>query len=312
MRIGSGPTLTTSLGWVALTVCVLIAGLNSVASVAERPAPDLDAPVPTAKPGTALYHAQMCAQYLGPIPRASCSDAQVVPVTVDGVEVPWTKDRPSRSFEQPKTCDLPDALSGGCQLGNGIARYQGTHHDGSAREEVIYLAFCRDSGLGLIGHNQTTGATCFFHYEPVHSNMAIHPGSNDPDYEAHWQEPAIMAADQCQGCHQADPFIHTPWVDQLKDPRNPDQTLVPILAGPANPRPPYFVLGEEFSQPISAELPDNVCTTCHRPSCDNRFTMPLGDLNMPPPFRDYHRTDVWAEDREALRTWCEQASPDRY
>ena len=39
-------------------------------------------------------------------------------------------------------------------------------------------------------------------------------------------------------------------------------------------------------------------------------TMPLGDLNMPPPFKDHHRTDVWAEDRKALRAWCEEeASP---
>ena len=68
------------------------------------------------------------------------------------------------------------------------------------------------------------------------------------------------------------------------------------------------MLGEEFSQPVSAELPKNVCTTCHRPACDNRFTMPLGDLNMPPPFKDYHRTDVWAEDRLALRKWCDQPS----
>lgn len=31
---------------------------------------------------------------------------------------------------------------------------------------------------------------------------------------------------------------------------------------------------------------------------------------MPPPFKDYHRTDVWAEDRKALREWCDQASND--
>lgn len=294
-----------------LTVGVTFAVLSVIAWAGERPAPDPDAPVPTAKHGTALYHAQMCAQYLGPIPRASCADAQVVPVIVDGVEVPWTKNRPSKPFEQPKACDVPDALGGTCQQGNGVARYRGTHHDGSPRDEVIYLAFCRDGGLGLIGYNQTTGATCFFHMSHNVANTAIHPGSDDPCYEAYWQKPAIVAEDQCQGCHQADPFIHSPWVDQLKDPDNPDQPLVPIIAGPADPRPPYYVLGEEFSQPVSAELPNNVCATCHRPACDNRFTMPLGDLNMPPPFKDYHRTDVGAEDREALRAWCDQASPGR-
>ena len=290
----------------------LIGGIVAMSGVfvcaADWPTPDAGSPVPTANPGTALYHAQMCAQYLGPIPQVSCSDAQVVPVTIDGVEIPWTKNRPSWPSEQPKACDVPDALSGTCQQGNGVARYEGTHHDGSPREEVIYLAFCRDGGLGLIGYNLTTGATCFFHMSHNVANTATHPGSNDPNYEAYWQAPAIVAADQCQGCHQADPFIHSPWVDQLKDPDNPQEPLVPIIAGPANPRPPYFVLGDEFSQPVSAELPNNVCTTCHRPACDNRFTMPLGDLNMPPPFKDYHHTDVWAEDRKALRKWCDQPS----
>ena len=38
--------------------------------------PDADAPPITAALGTALHHAQMCAQYLGPIPEMSCSDAK--------------------------------------------------------------------------------------------------------------------------------------------------------------------------------------------------------------------------------------------
>jgi len=48
----------------------------------------------------------------------SCSDAQVVPITVDGVEV----------FERPATCDRPSALTGTCETGERIAaRYEGTH-----------------------------------------------------------------------------------------------------------------------------------------------------------------------------------------
>ena len=69
--------------------------------------PDADAPPISAALGTALHHAQMCAQYLGPIPEMSCSDAQVVPITVDGVEV----------FETPRTCDKPSALTGTCETG---------------------------------------------------------------------------------------------------------------------------------------------------------------------------------------------------
>ena len=57
---------------------------------------------------------------------------------------------------------------------------------------------------------------------------------------------------------------------------------------------------------ITAELPGNRCTTCHRPSCDNRFAMPLADLMMPAPFDRYHYTEDFAEDRRALRDWCDQ------
>ena len=52
--------------------------------------------MPTDEPGTDLFHAQSCARYLGPIPAMSCSEAQVVPITVDGVEV----------FDEPATVPL--------------------------------------------------------------------------------------------------------------------------------------------------------------------------------------------------------------
>ena len=34
---------------------------------------------------------------------------------------------------------------------------------------------------------------------------------------------AIVAADNCQGCHQADPWLHSPWIDQLRHPDDPSQ-----------------------------------------------------------------------------------------
>ena len=157
-------------------------------------------PEATAAPGTALYHAQSCARYLGPIPAMSCREAQIVPITVGGVEV----------VDEPETCDRPAALTGGCQPGNAIGLKQGTHHDGRPRPEVVFMNFCRDGGMGVIGHNTMTGATCFFHMSHNVANTELHPGSNDPGYEAYWQTPDIVAADQCQGCHQADPFIHSP------------------------------------------------------------------------------------------------------
>ena len=61
------------------------AGVRAPARTPGVPLPDPDARMPTADPGTALFHAQSCARYLGPIPAMSCSEAQVVPITVGGL-----------------------------------------------------------------------------------------------------------------------------------------------------------------------------------------------------------------------------------
>jgi len=259
--------------------------------------PDPDAPPVTSAVGTPLHHAQTCAQYLGPIPAMSCSEAQVVPITVDGVEV----------FERPATCDRPSALTGTCETGERIAaRYTGTHHDGSPRPEVVFVNFCRDGGMGVIGHNRETGATCFFHMNQAFPNTDRHPGSNDPDYDDYWQTAAEVAADRCQDCHQADPWIHSPWIDQLRDPDDPAQPLVPVTASAGSP---YIVVGRGFTQPRQAGAPDNACTSCHRAQCDTNFAVPLGELVMPAPFAD---STISAEDsaaRQELRDWCESLPP---
>ena len=72
----------TNLARVIATLAVLAALAASVpvqtpeidALLARAQGPlmsDPDAPDPTADPGTALYHAQLCARYLGPIPALS-------------------------------------------------------------------------------------------------------------------------------------------------------------------------------------------------------------------------------------------------
>jgi len=255
--------------------------------------PDADAPAVTAEPGTPRHHAQTCAQYLGPIPAMSCADAQRMPITVDGVEV----------FETPADCDRPSALTGTCETGQRIsARYEGTHHDGSPRPEVVFVNFCRDGGMGVIGHNTETGATCFFHINMAFPNDAQYPGSQDPGYDDYWQTAQQVAADNCQGCHQADPWLHSPWIDQLRDPSDPSLPLVPLSASKDSPD---GVMGEGFSQPQHEDAPENSCTNCHRAQCDTNFAVPLGELVMPGPFDDSNYVPEVSADLQALRDWCD-------
>lgn len=260
--------------------------------------PDSDAPSITAAPGTALHHAQQCAQFLGPIPEMSCSDAEIAPITVNGVAVQNEVD----------TCDRPNALSGACVPGERTsARYQGTYHTpvGLPRPEVTFINFCRAGGMGVIGHNSDTGATCFFSKkeEGGFPNDVAHPGSDDPnsDYDAYWMTAKEVASENCTGCHQADPWLHSPWIDQLLDPNDPSQPLVPVITSKVAP---YIVVGDDFSQPYHQGAPDNSCTSCHQPQCDNLFQVKLGELSMPGPFTHNNNFVGVSADLQELRDWC--------
>ena len=72
---------------------------------------------------------------------------------------------------------------------------------------------------------------------------------------------SLVAADSCQNCHMASPFLHTPAVDQLMDPKNPTDLLVPFTRNN-----PYSIIGEEFHKPFTTNI-ENSCTSCHRPQC---------------------------------------------
>ena len=264
-------------------------------------------PLVTAEPGTPLYHAQQCAQELGPIPGFSCSDALEIPVTVNG----------KRVFEDQETCDRPAAFAEPCDVGNRVGRKQGTHFDGRPRSEVMYVTFCRDGGMGVIGHNAETGATCFFSVEETTDAFGVVPGQHDPGYDEAWQAPEVVAKDGCVDCHHADPFLHSPWIDQVRDPHNPSEPLVPAIASATSP---YFVVGDVFPQPKFADLPGNACTHCHRGQCTpSFFNVDIGALHMPGPFEDLRDESAelgryrrrMADARDELQSWCASVGLDK-
>jgi hypothetical protein len=249
------------------------------------------APV-AAEPGTALYYAYECEAELGPLPHFSCLDCIEIPITQKGVRV----------TEDVDWCDNPAIFGDPCQVGNRVGRVQGMHENGDPRPEVSFLMFCRDGGIGVIGHNSETGATCFFSIKEGGVNAyGFIPGPRDPGYDDAWQSPQVVADDHCVSCHMADPFLHTPWIDQVKDPKNPSDTLVPMTGSLASP---YFVVGDEFYQPAVGKLLRNDCTRCHRGQCSSMFNGNLEDLYVPGSFWEDHYDETMAEDLEALKAWC--------
>ncbi len=244
---------------------------------------------------TALDYAYECEAVLGPLPKFSCADAIEVPSTKNGV--PRTSD--SRRAEN---CDHPWAFGKPCQTGNKIGRYQGLNPDSTENQDVVFITFCRDGGLGVIGHKFSTGETCFFSIVDTGANPNDPPKPGDENYNEAWMTPSVVAADNCQNCHMASPFLHTPAVDQIKNPGNPSELLVPFTGNN-----PYSIIGAEFQQPHTTDI-QNSCTSCHRPQCTQHFeNYPLDELVMPAPFQnatDFDHSTISNTDREAIRNWC--------
>ena len=250
---------------------------------------------------TAEVHAYECEDALGPLPRFSCADAVEVPTTKDGVPVTFPGGEEGSGSTDPSDCDHPWAFGMACQTGNRVGRYQGLNVDGSENTDVVFITFCRDGGLGVIGYKFSTGETCFFSIiDGADSNNTPLPG--ETGYNDSWMSPQVVADDRCMNCHMADPFLHTPAIDQLKIP-NTDELLVPITANG-----PYTIIGAEFQQPITTNFDNNQCVSCHRPQCTTHFqNYPLDELVMPPPFLDatnFDHSNIANADRQAIRDWC--------
>lgn len=257
---------------------------------------------------TAFQHAEACAAELGPIPAFDLGAAIEIPVEQNGVPI---------EGNEVSSCDLPAAFQTPCERGL-LGRIQGTRADGSEDPDVVWTYIVRSGGFAAIGYHAISGATCFLEIDTLPPNPTVleAPAAMSPDaYNAQWTSPHEMfEVSRCQDCHMADPFLHSPYIDQVRDPTNPDAPLIPIISGATNPRPPYQIINVP-SGPYTTELSGNSCTSCHRPQCTTLFDgqngYALDELAMPAPFHDM---STWADpaytaDREAVRTWCSTLDP---
>lgn len=134
-----------------------------------------------------------------------------------------------------KTCDRPDWRSQTCEPGPTVASAKndrGTH----------WVLLCRSPGdysdslatrtstktfndIAMIGHNPKTGKTCFFQNKLHVGNDGAHI-THPADVERSrdiWDNPKGY----CTGCHSADAFIHSPWIDAAH--RSDGTPIVPMM-----------------------------------------------------------------------------------
>jgi uncharacterized protein len=184
-----------------------------IAEILRTFSEDKSASNPNRPSRTALMYARECEKHLGPLPKFRFEDAREIPTYQNGKRVIVTEENLWKILPRG---DIPATFGAPFQLGNRVGRYQGEKKDGSPNPDVVFVSFYRDGGLGAIGHNMKTGATCFLSVEDSTDVRGELPTPDMPGYEKAWQPPSVVAKDGCVKCHMADPFLHTPWIDQVR------------------------------------------------------------------------------------------------
>jgi len=215
-----------------------------------------------AGPASRLAYAQKCAEEMGTIPTFNCKDGTVIPITQNGV--------PLTSASGGEDCDKPVQL--GLANGNQCVPYSRFLRINTGVSTVETVVICRkydqdDNGkddtaftdIAMIQHNRASGNTCYFQSKLEHhldGTSVPSPQENSVKASNYWLEPTGSGPDgiRCTACHDADPFIWSPYIIQVANPSN------------------WNALGfwnsnyqDLFGMTVKTFKPTgNACTTCHR------------------------------------------------
>ncbi len=192
-------------------------------------------PGPGGPPQSRLAYAQACAADIGVINGGNdynCMTGDEIPITVNGVK---------QSSPVPgSACDKPVKL-GMTQIDGQCVPYTRlVDLSPPNNPDVTVMAICRKyhgtsasstkfNDLAMIAHNRKTGTTCFFQSPvdqatPLEGTTLPSPMSNKPAASQYWLEPngapnnvtyQMPGGIGCTSCHDSDPFILSPWMQQV-------------------------------------------------------------------------------------------------
>lgn len=202
---------------------------------------------------------------------------------LDSTEIPMTITAPDGSVMHPtdgtvNQCDKPEYIYSLCEAGPRVATKtndQGTRWTLLCRKSKGGLTSDQYNDIAMIGHNPFTGKTCFFQnalYSKTDGGHVPHPADKAKSQNL-WSgvHGGLGSGIECAHCHDADPFIHSPWIDGAKDAQGreivPKMGVDPDFSIGANDTPYSIVnLGGQHwtmeKQLVSAEA--NACLRCHR------------------------------------------------
>ncbi|MBA3464279.1 MAG: PPC domain-containing protein [Deltaproteobacteria bacterium] len=230
-------------------------------------------------------YGERCVAELGEIPffektgegtysTYNCLDSTPIPMTVTATDG-------SVSAPQDGTvnqCDNPQYIYSLCEAGPRVASRindQGTRWVLLCRKSIGGFASDQFNDIAMIGSNPFTGKTCFFQnalYSKKDGGKVPHPADVEKSANL-WSgvHGGLGSGIQCTKCHDADAFIHTPWIDGAKDsngrPIVPKMGVDPDFAIGANDIP-YAIVnrrgqGWTMEKHITGDSAA-ACTKCHR------------------------------------------------
>jgi len=253
-------------------------------AVSGCPSPDAgDDASPTPMPVTDLAsYLAACEDALGPFPDFVCEEGTEIPITVTDSAGTTTTVVFESDLENGALCDRPLGV-GGCLPGSRVGTK--TNALGSTFTFVCRSYQFRAPGtvlyddLGVIAQNPATGDACFFAM-PIDGHEfdgtdIPRPGTQEdaeffPDRPFWYTLPQIADA-ACTQCHDNDPYIHTPAIEQTG--QVPSQPLIPyqiVAASELNDLGSTSVWSPSRRLVAPAAAP---CVGCHR--LGERFTCDL-------------------------------------
>ncbi|HJZ86712.1 MAG TPA: PPC domain-containing protein [Polyangia bacterium] len=229
-------------------------------------------------------YAKRCVAEMGEIPFfEKTGDGQYKTYNcLDSVPIPMTVTDANGSLTNPDMeagiCDRPQYIYSSCEPGPRVAsrsNEQGTHWVLLCRKSIGGFSSSKFNDIAMIGHNPLTGKTCFFQnalYVKTDGEHVPHPGDTNQSQNL-WAglHGGLGSGIECARCHDADPFIHSPWIDQAKDaqgrsvvPKMGEREDFPIGANDSL----YSIVnlaGQGWTMPQQLTSPEaNACLRCHR------------------------------------------------
>jgi len=251
----------------------------------------------TSRIASTVAYGEACVAELGEIPffpkladgdygTYDCLDSTPIPTTVTALDGTVTYPE-----TQVSTCDNPQFIYSLCEANAVTGRVNGPRVTSASNEQgTHWTLLCRKAqgtegvynDIAMVGTNPFTGKTCFFQnalYSRTDGRHVPHPAdktetATSPQQSASlWEgiHGGLGSGIACASCHDADPLIHTPWIDgalrQDGDPVIPKMGLHDDFQLGFN-KAPYTILNsaaQGWTMPkvlVSEEAA--ACTKCHR------------------------------------------------